>query len=275
MSFNIGSTNFGQIYVGSTRIGEVYVGSVKVYPDSAPDPYNPLNLPAYTMRIVYIDNYTPSFRTGVTGVQVSASPNVWDVTYRYPIWNNGVLRLNNEYGAYGGKDKVLQVLGANTQGVTSMTELFRQCTSLTDIVLFDTNSVTDMSYMFTGCDDLTSVPLYVTSSVTNMYAMFSGCNSLETCPLFDTHLVTSFYEMFMNCTHLTAIPQLNIDSATTLRTMFDNCRLVETGITAFYQLGIARESSYERLDYQACFRSCGVDTVTGSAELAQIPSSWK
>lgn len=238
-------------------------------------PYNPLDLPSYTMRVVYIDNYTPSFRSGVTGVQVSTSPNVWDVTYPYPTWDNGVLRLANEYGEYGGKDMVLEVLGANTRGVTSMESLFKMCTNLTDVVLFDTTGVTNMQGMFAGCTSLGLVPLYDTSSVTIMEAMFSGCSYLESCPIFDTHLVTRFYEMFMNCTRLNAIPLLNIDSATNLSTMFSNCRLVETGITDFYQLGLARESSYGRLEHYNCFDSCGVDTVTGSAELAQVSADWK
>lgn len=272
MAIQLGSTNFGSLYLGSTKVAEAYLGSVKVYP-SGPN-YNPLNLPAKTMRVVYIDNYTPSFRTGVTGVQVSSSPNVWDITYPYTIWNNGVLRLNNEYGGYGGKDKVLQVLGANTQGVTSMESLFEQCTNLTTVALFDTTAVTNMQQMFSACTALTSVPEFDTSAVTNMVNMFTDCQSLASCPTYNTHLVTRFDQMFYNCSALTAVPLFDVTSATNVSYMFYFCRAVESGSLALYNVLSAKTWENQNAYYN-CFDSCGSNTTSGAAELAQIPSSWK
>ena len=123
--------------------------------------------------------------------------------------------------------------------------------------MFNTSNVTDMSYMFSYCYGLTSVPLFDTSNVTNMNNMFYMQSSslvpytsqLTTVPLFDTSKVTITAGMFMNCYN------------------------VESGALALYQ---QMSSQANPPEYKAnTFRNCGSNTVTGAAELAQIPSGWK
>ena len=71
----------------------------------------------------------------------------------------------------------------NTYNVISMTELFRNCNSLTSLNLstFNTSNVTSMSGMFDECRALTSLDLstFNTSNVTSMYGMFYGCGRLS------------------------------------------------------------------------------------------------
>lgn len=177
------------------------------------DPYNPLGLPPYTIRLLYNDGATPNFTMG-TGVQVSQSPNIWDLTYNNTVWE---WLLEEEYD-------LLEVLGANTSGVTNMSYMFIHCDSLTTAPLFDTSSVTNMSRMFVHCSSLTSVPLFNTSSVTDMSQMFTDCIS------------------------------------------------VETGALALYQQ--ASTQATPPSNHDRTFRNCGRNTVTGAAELAQIPSDW-
>ena len=177
------------------------------------DPYNPLNLPPYTIRLLYNDGATPTVIMG-TGVQVSQSPNIWDWTYNNTVWES---LLEEEYD-------LLEVLGANTSGVTNM------------------------AGMFTHCDSLTTAPLFDTSSVTNMSNMFRQCGSLTTAPLFDTSSVTNMSQMFDDCTN------------------------VETGALALYQQ--ASTQATPPSNHDRTFRHCGSGTVTGTAELAQIPSDW-
>ncbi len=74
---------------------------------------------------------------------------------------------------------IVEVLGANTTGITNMSSMFTLCDSLTSVSLFDTSSVTDMSNMFQDCTSLTSVPLFDTSNVTNMGYTFSGCRNVQ------------------------------------------------------------------------------------------------
>lgn len=241
MSMSLGSTSIGSLYLGSSKIGEAYFGSVKVYP-STPDPYNPLHLPSYTIRLLYADGVVPTFFYG-TGVQVSSSPNVWDLTKTSSDWSG--LLYTHSASACG---ELLKVLGANTAGVTDMSDMFCACYSLNEVCLFDTSSVTNMSNMFFTCDNITTLPTYDTHNVTDMRYMLAYCHRLAVIPLFNTGSVqyadSAFYYM----------------------------RYVETGSLALYNQMSTQANPPS--SYTNCFANCGYDTVTGAAELSQIPSSW-
>lgn len=195
-------------------------------------------LPPYTIRLKFKDGVTPSFSMG-TGVQVSSSPNIWDLTYNDSDW----------YELLRDQLDLLEVLGGNTTNITRMSDIFAGCTSLTSVSLFDTSSVTLMAAMFNGCSSLTTVPLFDTSNVTNMSGMFARCTSLTTVLLFDTSKVTD------------------------ISFMFEQCYNVESGALALYQQASSQAIPPWRHDM--AFYDCGINTTTGSAELAQIPSDWK
>lgn len=210
MSLYLGSSKAGALYHGSTKIGQAYIGSVKIYQSG--NPYNPLGLPPYTIRLRYADGVTPTFSKG-TGVQVSASPNIWDLTYENTNWRS--LRQDDR--------QLLEILGANTTGVTQMGYMLYWNSSLPTIPLFDTSAVEDFGFMCDHCQSLTSVPAF------------------------------------------------NVSSARWVNYMFDGCYNVEQGALALYNRLSARP---EVTSYTNCFNKCGRDTVTGAAELAQIPTSW-
>ena len=264
------------------RVGNEFINGAK----KSPINYNPLNLPPYTIRLKYKNGVTPSFTKG-TGVQVSQSPNIWDLTFVNSYWGD-LLNFHPD---------LLEVLGANTTGVTSMYETFINCTSLISISLFDTSTVSNMMHMFAGCTSLTTVPLFDTSSVTDMSVMFHTCTSLTTVPLFDTSNVSSMSEMFHSCTSLTTVPLFDTSKVTDIGAMFVrctslttvplfdtskvtnmdnmlyNCYKVESGALALYQQ--ASSQAKPPISHYYTFKDCGRDTQTGSAELAQIPDDWK
>lgn len=239
MSISLGSTNFGSIYLGSTKIGEAYLGSVKVYGSAPVDPYNPLGLPPYTIRVRFPEGTAPLFSKGEPE-HVSSSPNVYDLTYENPDWTDLLNRMNVN---------LLEVLGANTSSVTTMTRMLSENRALTSVALFDTRSVTNMSNM--------------------MYA----CSGLTTVPLFDTSFVLCMDYMLQSCTSLTAIPLFNTSSVTSMNGTFDGCRNVTTGALALYTQ--ASSQAVPPQYHRYCFWSCGSNTTSGAAELAQIPSDWK
>lgn len=188
------------------------------------DPYNPLDLPPYTMRLKFTEGVTPTFRTDVYGItykQVSSSPNVWDVRYYNTSWFCPVYTTS--------KNDLIALLGANpTSYVRETRDMFYQCESLTSVALFDTSSITDMDSMFYGCSSLTTIPAFPTGNVTDMRSMFSDCTSLTSVPLLDTSHVTHFVGMFSGCSSLTTVPQFNTSSATVMSSMFMNCTHLET-----------------------------------------------
>lgn len=256
----------------------------------------PVILPAYTLRLRYADNYTPVFDTDYqkgTMTQVSSSPNIWDWNYVDSSWRAGV-----RYDGLVTNSKLLEVVAAgDTSGVTDMEELFygnyyltsvplfdtsnvttfysmfRSCNSLSSVPLFNTFSSTTLSLMFDQCVSLSSVPVFNTPSVTRMYATFRGCTSLTTIPLIDTSNVTDFSDICKGCTSLSQIPDFDVSSAIDVSAAFQNCTSATTGILSMYQKLSALGSQIS--NHTACFRNCGSDTTTGSAELAQIPSDWK
>lgn len=205
------------------------------------DPYNPLGLPANTVRVRTSNGNVPykSFRTSYnTATLVQGTSDVYDV-----------YKSGTSFGSLlSGSNNVVEVLGANTTGITQMYGMFHDCSSLTSVQLFDTSNVTTMESMFLECSNLTSVPLFDTSNVTNMNSMLNLCGQLTTIPLFDTSKATDMGYMFSGCTR------------------------VQSGALALYQQ--ASTQTTPPSNHNNTFNNCGRDTTTGGAELAQIPSSW-
>ena len=249
-----------------------------------PTPPTP-SLPPYTIRLRFTEGTTPEFSKG-TLTQVSSTPNIWDLTYENSNWES----------LCESKSSLVEVIDANTTGVTNMSSMFRFCTALTSISLFDTSSVTSMSRMFANSPMLTSIPLFVTSNVTDMESMFeecsslttvplidtsnvtniswmlASCSSLTTVPLFDTSEVINMSYMFFNSSNLSSIPLFNTSNVTNMNYTFCNCYNVQSGSLALYQQASTQATPPSQ--HTDAFKYCGRDTVTGAAELAQIPSDW-
>lgn len=206
------------------------------------DPYNPLNLPPNTVRVRTSDGNAPA-KTGTTSYGTATLvPGTTDV---YDVYKSGTDFSNLFYNS----PNLVEVLGANTTGITIMNDMFNYCTALTYLPLFNTSSVTNMSKMLFYCYSLTSIPLFDTSNVTNMYTMCFSCDSITAVPLFNTSKVTNMTDMFAHCFN------------------------VQTGALALYQQ--ASTQAIPPSEHTNTFRNCGSNTVQGAAELAQIPADWK
>jgi surface protein len=204
------------------------------------DPYNPLGLPALTIRVKVASGSSAPSPTNATVTAVQGQTDVYD------ICTANSARLNDWSGLLYSAN-IIEVLGANATGVTIMRETFDSCTALTSVALFDTSTVATMNYTFNNCTSLTSVPLFDTSNVIYMNCMFSYCEALTTIPLFDTSKV------------------IDMDS------MFEECTNVQSGALALYQQA-STQANVPSHDFT--FYNCGSNTITGAAELAQIPDDW-
>lgn len=209
-----------------------------------------LNMPPVapmTLRFKFSkEGYSPvTAGVGTTGTwkQVLSSPNIWDWTRTANSWGNA---FKNTF--YDSENEVSIINAGDTSGVTAIHSLFQGCRSLKKVCLFDTSNVTIFSNTFATCVGLKTVPLFDTSEVTNMNDVFNGCSVLQSIPLFD------------------------ISGVTQVRRTFKNCRNVESGAKALYDNLVLRGIS--NANHNERFTNCGIDTPTGSAELAQIPSSW-
>ena len=205
------------------------------------DPYNPLNLPPNTVRVRTNDGNAPTKTKYTRYDTATLVPGTTDL---YDVYKSGT----DFYAFLWQSSNVVEVLGANTTGITYMDSMFMQ-TSVINVSLFDTSTVTNMNQMFSMCSYLTSVPLFDTSKVTTMKNMFSQSNSLTSVPLFDTSKVNNVNFMFAFCTK------------------------VQSGALALYQQMSTQTNPPS--NHEGTFIDCGSNTQTGAAELAQIPSDWK
>lgn len=205
--------------------------SVRLIKDRAIIPYpkydlNPLKLSRYTFRVRFQQGYTPTNNNPNVWSynQVSADDNIWDLkcissNYAYKLNDGGDGMINSTDSPY-----VVELLGANTQGVIEMAGIFSGCTNMTSITTrFD-------------------------------------CSALEYCT-----------GSFFNCQSLTEVPLLNYYTSCNVNYLFCRCYNVEHGALDLYKQLVNHNNG----NHSYTFTYCGRDTVSGAAELAQIPSSWK
>lgn len=202
-----------------------------------------------TFRIMFSDSsYDPRTDTPdseyFTATQVSSNPNIWDITQtaRWPTWE-GVFRTNPSNNGYN----------------------FNSLNGTFDIIGYGNE-------------------LYLMSC----YETFEG-SKLRRCCYFPLNTINDQFSVitstFRDCVYLTELPNLNYSEATSahgpgepleeydISQIYYGCVNVESGILREYNKLAALFPNYSVNGYP--FRNCGSNTITGSAELAQIPSNWK
>ena len=187
------------------------------------DPYNPLGLPPYTMRLKFAEGYDPSVNLPLSEwTLVDSTENIWDGKL-----NNG----NKAFPPFQNNTYLLECISANMRNDMS------------------SGFITSFQNKFNGCSNLVSVSLPCTDHVTRMDSMFKGCTSLTSIPA-----------------------TLDTAACTNMSNMFNGCVNVQSGALALYQQASTQTTPPSR--HTKVFTNCGSNTVTGAAELAQIPTSW-
>lgn len=217
-----------------------------------------------------------------TWTRVSSSPNVWDcqVAARWsstPSYLIGAFEgVNGRHFSQYPSNQTIVLVDANLCGYAEEADsLFEGCGQLSAIESFrGTSNVTSFGHAFAETS-ITSCPLFDTSACENFSFMFSWCRSLTSSPLFNTSAGTAFDAMFNSCDNLQAVPRLSMPNAETVTYMFNECPRVASGALALYQDLAALPALSDAFTHTGCFDNCGVNTTTGAAELAQIPSGWK
>ena len=84
---------------------------------------------------------------------------------------------------------------------------------------------------------------------------------------------TSFEFLLYGSSNVVNILGANTTGITNVNSMFFACNNVQSGALALYQQ--MSSQPVQPSNHSATFANCGVNTTTGAAELAQIPSDWK
>ena len=156
-----------------------------------------------------------------------------NTTYTLYIQGNEVIYLSSGVSLFNSFTKLETIEGleyVDTSQVTDMSNMFKQCSSLTslDVTHFNTSQVTVMRSMFRECKSLTNLDLsnFDTSQVINMSYMFQECIGLNKLDLssFNTSNVTDMTYMFFGCKNLINLDLSNADftKVTNYQNMFLN-----------------------------------------------------
>lgn len=172
------------------------------------------------------------------------------------------------------------------------------CTNLRDLTL---EISSDGWFLYqNGHSDFTGAPLVNITFIAPVYSVyrlhgvtagadqetFAGLSDLESLILYERDpgssielvqkpLPISFVGnfCFYRCSSLTAMPSLDLSAVRQCISMFENCVNIGSGILDTYNVLSAHIASSD--EHGRCYRNCGIDSPTGSAELAQIPAGWK
>ncbi|MBO4822882.1 MAG: BspA family leucine-rich repeat surface protein [Prevotella sp.] len=150
---------------------------------------------------------------------------------------------------------------------TSTYAWFADCTKLTSISgleYLNTSNVTTMREMFSNCSLLENIDVshFNTANVTNMYKMFYGCSSLQSLNLlgFDINKVTTIESMFQNCSSLTELDltYFKVKSTMTQHNLFNGC----TNLVSVYISSWSSSSGGCNNAFKDCFNIVGEYGVT-------------
>ena len=180
------------------------------------DPLNPLHLPPYTIRVKCMPGNTPGVTKGTT---TYVGDDVYDITYESRDW----------YALFRENYRITKVLGANTTGVTEMSDIFDSCTNLQGVEHpFDCGNVLQAYDMFRNCTNLQYVPDLNTSRCTKLSGMFYNCTALSSVGNIDMSSAVELGNAFNTCQSLHSIPTLNTSNGQDFIGFFANCKGVST-----------------------------------------------
>ena len=135
-----------------------------------------------------------------------------------------------------------------SQGTTSLSRMFENCTSLTtipNVSQWFLSSISDISGMFLGATSFNDdISTWDTTYVTDMSSMFEGATSFNT-SLGDMPAdnVTNFNSMFKNATSFNQSLSFNTTNAIDMGSMFEGAISFDSGLPSFNTLYVTNMNS--------------------------------
>ena len=166
--------------VDLTITDEIILNSTSQYNISKDSEYvlrDPRAIAIYTCNT---SNVLPTFNSGFIGYSVFETAN-GDNTYTITIITDNLNNLPTSI-SFDGNTNLLSVEYLNASNITTMNNMFRNCSNLLSVNLSnqDCSKVTTASYMFDRCSNIRSIDLTNTNmSLDTFTGMFSACSNLE------------------------------------------------------------------------------------------------
>jgi len=152
--------------------------------------------------------------------------------------------------------------------VTSFSQTWRDCNSLTSFPLIDTSSGTNFGSAWAYCSSLTSFPLINTSSGTIFNSAWYNCNSLTSFPSLNTSSGTNFLDTWRGCSSLTSFPLLDTSSGTRFDRAWRSC----SSLTSFPSINTSSGTNFSVAWYNCTSLTSfpAIDTSSGTT----FSSAW-
>mgnify|MGYP002523813252 CR=1 FL=1 len=287
MAVKFGSSAIGGIVFGGIAMGRAYMGDSLVFPA----------LQSNTIRFKFESGVDPSSATWLGAwVRKSAIPNIWDChpnssswQYKfsgmsYPIYGDYEIVSMNMHGvtdatgAFSNNPGLVKVSGVTgVDNVQSLVGMFSECSNLARVEHLFSDNVIDCTRMFRNCTSLVAAKTWLSPSKTQQ--MFYGCSSLVNMPDMYMGLVNDASSMYYGCSSLASIESHSGNFSDYLAIgnadyMFYNCVNVASGIIDLYNVWTG-SPPLGNPSHASTFYNCGINSASGSQELAQIPASWK
>lgn len=289
MAVKFGSSAIGGIVFGGIPMGRAYMGDSLVFPA----------LPSNTIRFKFESGVDPSSATWLGAwVRKSVIPNIWDCHPNSNSWQYKFSGLsypfNGDYeivamnmhgvtdatGAFSNNPGLVKVSGVTgVDNVQSLVYMFSGCSNLVRVEHLYSDNIIDCAGMFRDCRSLVAAKTWLSPSKTQQ--MFYGCSSLVNMPEMYMGLVQDASGMYYGCSSLASIESVRGDFSdymliSNAGNMFYNCVSVASGITDLYNVLSWYDPHVHPVpSHGGTFYNCGINSVTGAAELAQIPADWK
>ena len=177
-------TGFNPIAVGKQSLTVNYLGKTATYDikmvDSGINTYTILNKADSTLTLFY-GNYRAGAMRGISvpdSLRSAVKIAIIDPSYK----NFKPEKTDSMFYYYKNMTNIIGLEFLNTENVTSMSHMFRECWRLTSLDLsnFNTSNVTNMDYMFNACISLSKIYVGDSWSIPGIYCnhMFDVCRNL-------------------------------------------------------------------------------------------------
>ena len=150
----------------------------------------------------------------------------------------------------------------DTSAITSMYQMFVNCSVFNQALSFDTSAVTSMNEMFLNATNFNSALNLNTSAVLNMGSMFSGCSAFNQPLSFNTAAVTTMGRMFRNATAFNQnISSFNTGAVTDMSSMFKDAPAFNQNIGTWNVANVTNFNFFMQGKSDATFSTTNLNAI--------------
>ena len=186
----------------------------------------------------------------------------------------GVINLDALFSDCTSLTTINNINSWDTSAITSMNEMFVNCSSFNQALSFDTSSVTSMNTMFQNNSNFTSALNLNTSAVIYKSGMFAGCSVYNQPLTFDTSAVEDMGRMFRDATAFNQnISSFNTGAVTSMYQMFKDATAFNQNIGTWNVANVQDFNSFMEGKTPATFSTTNLNAIYNGWSTQSVQTS--